>query len=251
MGRIVLVTGTDTGVGKTIVATWLAWLTSRSQRVALVKAVQTGADPAVDGDEAFYRAALAGHRITTTTLATFPEPLAPSIAARRSGKTIRAQDIARSCLEIAQDHDLTIVEGSGGLMVSIDENKNFADLASALSANLVLVIRPGLGTLNHTTLTLEAAFRRNLSVEMLVCNGLAAKPRTLEIENLRFLRSPYPQISLIALPRLGRASLHRLSLLRPRILGGPTTLDAGLDVGAHGASTAGLVTTTGSHFTPS
>ena len=49
------------------------------------------------------------------------------------------------------------------LMVPIDEDTNFADLASALSANLVLVIRPGLGTLNHTTLTLEAAFRRNLS----------------------------------------------------------------------------------------
>ena len=226
MGRIVLVTGTDTGVGKTIVATWLAWLTSRSQRVALVKAVQTGADPAVDGDEAFYRTALAGHPITTTTLATFPEPLAPSIAARRSGKRVRAQDIARSCMEIAQDHDLTIVEGSGGLMVTIDEDTNFADLAGALSANLVLVIRPGLGTLNHTTLTLEAAFRRTLSVEMLVCNGLPAKPRLVEIENLRFLRSHYPQISLITLRRLARASLHRLSLLRPQMLGDlPALLD--------------------------
>ena len=192
MGRIVLVTGTDTGVGKTIVAAWLAWLTSRSQRVALVKAVQTGADPAVDGDEAFYRAALAGHAVTTTTLATYPEPLAPSIAARRAGKGVRAQDITESCIRIAEDHDLTIVEGSGGLMVTIDEDTNFADLAGALSADLVLVIRPGLGTLNHTALTLEAAFRRDLSIEMLVCNGLAAKPRILEIENLRFLRSHYP-----------------------------------------------------------
>ena len=224
MGRIVLVTGTDTGVGKTIVATWLAWLTSRSQRVALVKAVQTGADPAVDGDEAFYRAALVGHSVTTTTLATFPEPLAPSIAARRSGKRVRAQDIARSCMEIAQDHDLTIVEGSGGLMVPIDEDTNFADLAGALSADLVLVIRPGLGTLNHTALTLEAAFGRNLSVEMLVCNGLVAKPRPLEIENLRFLRDHYPQISLITLRRLARASPHRLSLLRPQLLGDPPPL---------------------------
>lgn len=219
MGRIVLVTGTDTGVGKTVVAAWLAWLTSRTQRVALVKAIQTGADPEVDGDEAFYRAALAGHPVMITTLATFPEPLAPSIAARRSGRRVRAQDIARSCREIAQDHDLTIVEGSGGLMVPIDEDTNFADFAGALSANLVLVIRPGLGTLNHTALTLEAALRRNLSIEMLVCNGLAAKPRTLEIENLRFLRNHYPEISLITLRRLRQASLHRLSLLRPQILG--------------------------------
>jgi dethiobiotin synthetase len=227
MGRIVLVTGTDTGVGKTIVAAWLAELTSQSQRVALVKAVQTGADPAVDGDEAFYRAALADHPITIATLATFPEPLAPSIAARRSGKRVRAQDIARSCMEIAQDHDLTIVEGSGGLMVPIDENMNFADLAGALSANLVLVIRPGLGTLNHTALTLEAALRRNLSIEMLVCNGLAAKPRIVEIENLRFLRDHYPEIPLVTLRRLRRASLHRLSLLRPRLLGDPPPLMQG------------------------
>ncbi|MDA1097324.1 MAG: dethiobiotin synthase [Chloroflexi bacterium] len=221
MGRIVLVTGTDTGVGKTIVAAWLAWATPRSQRVALVKAVQTGADPSVDGDEAFYRAALAGHPITMTTLATFPEPLAPSIAARRAGKTIRARDLARSCIEISQDHDLTIVEGSGGLMVPIDEDTNFADFAGALGATLVLVIRPGLGTLNHTTLTLEAAARRNISIEMLVCNGLAAKPRTVEIENLRFFRDHYPEIPLISLRRLRRANLHRLSLLRPRLLGDP------------------------------
>ena len=219
MGRIVLVTGTDTGVGKTIVAAWLAWLTSRSQRVALVKAVQTGADPAVDGDEAFYRAALAGRPITTTTLATYPEPLAPSIAARRSGEGVRAQDIARACMEIAQDHDLTIVEGSGGLMVTIDESTNFADLAGALSANLVVVIRPGLGTLNHTALTLEAVFSRGLGIEMLVCSGLAAEPRLVEIENLRFLRSHYPETPLITLRRLDRARLHDLSLLQPQILG--------------------------------
>ena len=200
MSRIVLVTGTDTGIGKTIVAAWLAWLTSRSQRVALVKAVQTGADPCVDGDEAFYRAALAGHPITMTTLATFPEPMAPSIAARRAGKRVRARDLAGSCMEIAQDHDLTIVEGSGGLMVPIDDDTNFADFAGALGATLVLVIRPGLGTLNHTTLTLEAVARRKISIEMLVCNGLAAKPKAVEIENLRFFRDHYPEIPLISLP---------------------------------------------------
>ena len=227
MGRIVLVTGTDTGVGKTIVAAWLASLTPRSQRVALVKAVQTGADPAVDGDEAFYRSALVGHPVTMTTLATFPEPLAPAIAASRSGESVRAQDIARSCIQIAQAHDLTIVEGSGGLMVPVDEESSFADLAGALSANLVLVIRPGLGTLNHTTLTLEAASRRNLMVEMLVCNGLVAKPGLVEIENLRFLRSRYPEIPLITLRRLRQESLHRLALLRPQILGDPPTLMQG------------------------
>jgi dethiobiotin synthetase len=224
MGRIILVTGTDTGVGKTIVAAWLASLTSRSQRVALLKAVQTGADPAVDGDEAFYRAALADHPVTIKTLAAYPEPLAPPIAARRSGQRINAQDIERSCVEIARDHDLTIVEGSGGLMVPVDEDTNFADLAASLGAKLVLVLRPGLGTLNHTALTLEAAVTRNLFIEMLVCNPFPAKPQTVEIENLRFLRSRYPQLPLITLRRLAQADLHRLSLLRPQILGEPPPL---------------------------
>ena len=112
-------------------------------------------------------------------------------------------------------------------MVPVDEESSFADLAGALSANLVLVIRPGLGTLNHTTLTLEAASRRNLLVEMLVCNGLVAKPGLVEIENLRFLRSRYPEIPLIALRRLRQESLHRLALLRPQILGDPPTLMQG------------------------
>ena len=62
---------------------------------------------------------------------------------------------------------------------------------------------------------------------MLVCNGLAAKPRILEIENLRFLRSHYPEIPLITLRRLVRADLHRLSLLRPQILGDPPPLMQG------------------------
>ena len=109
-------------------------------------------------------------------------------------------------------------------MVPIDEDTNFADFARALSANLVLVIRPGLGTLNHTMLTIEAAVRRNLSIELLVCNRLTAKPQIVEIENLRFLRGHYPGIPLITLRRLRRASLHRLSLLQPQILGDPPPL---------------------------
>jgi dethiobiotin synthetase len=132
-------------------------------------------------------------------------------------------------LEIAENHDLTIVEGSGGFMVPIDEDTNFADFSGALQASLVLVIRPGLGTLNHTTLTLEAAATRRIPVEMLVCNGLAAKPRALEIENLHFLRVQYPEIPLISLRRLRRADVHRLSLLRPRLLGeAPPLIDGSI-----------------------
>ena len=179
-------TGTDTGVGKTVASAWLAWKASRAGKVALVKAVQTGADPEVDGDEAFYRAALRGREVTVETLASFPEPLAPLIAARRAGRTLELETLARQCESVAAAHDLTLVEGSGGLLVPIGEKRDFADLALRLDAALAVVVRPGLGTLNHTALTLEAAERRGLEVPLLICSGTSPEPDAVERENLRF-----------------------------------------------------------------
>ena len=186
MGRIVLVTGTDTGVGKTVASAWLAWKASAAGKVALVKAVQTGADPELDGDEAFYRAALRGREVTLETLASFPEPLAPLIAARRAGRPLEFETLARQCESVAAAHDLTLVEGSGGLLVPIEEKRDFAHLALRLDAALAVVVRPGLGTLNHTGLTLEAAERRGLEVHLLICSGTSPEPDVVERENLRF-----------------------------------------------------------------
>jgi dethiobiotin synthetase len=219
MGKILLVTGTDTGVGKTIAAAWLAKTLATHTRVALVKAVQTGAvDPLVDGDEAAYRAFTGNPAIATHTLATFSEPLAPSIAARRAGRKIAPALLVKECKAIARRYDITIVEGAGGLLVPIAKAFDFADLAKALQAPLVIVIRPGLGTLNHTMLTVEAAERRGLSIEALVCSGLSPKRPVVEVENLRFLQERYPKLPLIALYKATPRELARLAL-RPRYLG--------------------------------
>ena len=192
-------TGTDTGVGKTVASAWLAWKASRAGKVALVKAVQTGADPEVDGDEAFYRAALRGREVTVETLASFPEPLAPLIAARRAGRTLELETLARQCESVAAAHDLTLVEGSGGLLVPIGEKRDFADLALRLDAALAVVVRPGLGTLNHTALTLEAAERRGLEVPLLICSGTSPEPDAVERENLRFFAAMAPPQSRAAM----------------------------------------------------
>ena len=207
MGEIVLVTGTDTGVGKTVAATWLAWKASRSARVALIKAAQTGADPAVDGDEAFYRATLTDRNVTISTLTSLPEALAPLIAARRAGQPIDFVALARQCEEIASAHDLTLVEGSGGLLVPIDEEHDFADLADRLKAQLAIMVRPGLGTLNHTALTIEAAERRGLEVSALICSGASSDPDVVECENLRFLRERYEAIPLVVIDRAAEADV--------------------------------------------
>ena len=175
--NIYLVTGTDTNVGKSVVAGWLAAELAGRCKVAVVKAVQTGAAQDSEGDAATYARLAAGRAVTIETLLSFAEPMAPAIAARREGRDIDLQVLAKQALHIARSHDVTLVEGSGGLLVPIDrEGRDFREFAEALGASLIVVARPGLGTLNHTLLTLEAAQTRGLPVAFLVF-GMACHPR--------------------------------------------------------------------------
>ena len=210
-GERYFVTGTDTDAGKTVATAWLGWALQRAgRRVALVKPFQTGADdPAREGDEAVYRAAL-GDTVTLRTLSTLPEPLAPSIAARRAGVTLSVGEAVRACREIGEAHDVTLIEGAGGLLVSITDETDMAGLAAALSAPLVLVVRPALGTLNHTLLSVEAAARRGLDVALIVVSGYASSttlaPAVVEAENLRYLQERLPAIPMLVLGRQNPAS---------------------------------------------
>ncbi len=219
-GRTVFVTGTDTGVGKTVVAAWLAATLAPHQRVALVKPFQTGAvDPAADGDEAFYRAALGDEAVDIRTLVSLPEPLAPSIAAERANEPIDVAAALVECRALAKKSDITLVEGAGGLLVSLTAEHDMADFAAALDASLVVVARPSLGTLNHTTLTLEAAERRGLPVEMLVISGFPKDAGVTEWENLRWFRDRYPALPLVVLAEAPLAPSDPLAGLEPHLLG--------------------------------
>ena len=200
-GRTVLVTGTDTDVGKTVASAWLAAQLAPERWVALVKPVQTGTTrPREDGDEAFFRRALreAGN-VSIETIVSLPEPLAPSIAARRAQSPIDVAALLARCRKIAEQHDLTLFEGAGGLLVTLDDTLNYADFARAVKADLVVVARPALGTLNHTLLTLEAAERRRLGVACLIVSDYAEDPDVVEQENLRFLRRVLPELPIIVL----------------------------------------------------
>lgn len=198
------VTGTDTDAGKSVATAWLGWaLQNAGQSVALVKPFQTGAvDPATEGDEALYRRAL-GEAATVRTLQTLPEPLAPSIAAERAGVALAPEAAAAQCREIAAAHDVTLAEGAGGLLVSITAELDMAGFAASLDAPLILVVRPALGTLNHTLLSLEAADRRGLTVAAIIVSGYdtGAAPNVVEAENLRYLSERLPQRSIVVLGR--------------------------------------------------
>nr|BFE83259.1 dethiobiotin synthase [Planobispora longispora] len=159
MGRvsILVVTGTDTGVGKTVVTAAVAALArERGSSVAVVKPAQTGVGENEPGDlDDVIR--LSG--VTTTfEFARFPDPLAPAAAARVSGRAAVSLAAAAARIEeLAESHRLVVVEGAGGLLVRFDEEGGtIADLARMLRAPVLVVARAALGTLNHTALTLEA-----------------------------------------------------------------------------------------------
>ena len=161
----ILVTGTDTDVGKTVVT---AAITAAAQaaglRVAVIKPGQTGTVTGAPSDiDTVNRLAAP---LTARTLASFPEPLAPLAAARvAAAEPLELYAVVDAVRAEADKHDLVLIEGAGGLLVPMGvrpsgEPWTVADLAVSLGAPAVVVSRAGLGTLNHTALTLEALERR-------------------------------------------------------------------------------------------
>ncbi|MGC0364420.1 dethiobiotin synthetase [Rhodococcus sp. 27YEA15] len=166
---IVLVTGTSTDVGKTVVTAALASVALGSGRsVAVLKPAQTGVGVGEPGDLAEVDR-LTGGGATLVELARYPDPLAPDVAARRSGlPSPTLADVVAAATDLDVGHDLTLIEGAGGLLVRLGaEGFTLRDVATALSAPVVLVVASGLGTLNHTALTVEA-----LRMSAVRCAGL-------------------------------------------------------------------------------
>jgi dethiobiotin synthetase len=187
---IVVVTGTNTDVGKTVVTAALATLAAtRGSSVAVVKPAQTGVGPGEPGDLATVQR-LAG----VTDLheyARYPDPLSPAAAARRSGlPALDFDDTVRRITELAEDRRLVLVEGAGGLLVRNDEDgSTLADLAHALKAPVLLVAHPNLGTLNIAALTLEAMAARGLDLAGIVLGSWPAEPDLAMRSNIRDLET--------------------------------------------------------------
>ncbi|HLA38753.1 MAG TPA: dethiobiotin synthase [Candidatus Glassbacteria bacterium] len=194
------ITGTDTGVGKTMVAVALVCLLNRrGVRAAPVKPVQTGVPPGGRGDlEVCLEAA---------GLSPGPEELAllnpyrfllaasPHLAAEREGVAIDPAWIVECCRKLAQSWQALVVEGAGGLLAPLTREYSTLDLAVELGLPLVVVTRPGLGTLNHTLLTLCAARATRLKIACVVFNrteaeaGLSEDGRLIERDNVEMIRN--------------------------------------------------------------
>ncbi|MFB7218958.1 dethiobiotin synthase [Streptomyces sp. NPDC056227] len=175
---VLMVSGTGTEIGKTVVTAAVAAVAVASGRsVAVLKPAQTGVAPGEPGD-VFEVRRLAGETVTGLELARFPEPLAPDTAARRAGLApVRPEQIAEAAEKLATEHDLVLVEGAGGLLVRFDDTgATLADAARLLGAPVLVVAPAGLGTLNSTALTSEALRTRGLECLGVVVGSMPAEP---------------------------------------------------------------------------
>ncbi|MGH3793979.1 MAG: dethiobiotin synthase [Pseudonocardiaceae bacterium] len=178
MSGPLVVTGTGTGVGKTVVTAAIATLAiAAGVRVAVLKPAQTGVRPGEPGDVDEVRRLACG-ALTCCELARFPDPLAPATAARRAGMSpVTPSLVAAAARALAATHDLVLVEGAGGLLVRLDvAGGTLAEAAGLLDAPVLVVAAAGLGTLNHTALTVEALCTRSMRCAGVVIGSWPAEP---------------------------------------------------------------------------
>jgi dethiobiotin synthetase len=185
MNRGIFITGTDTGVGKTVVAAVLArLLRMRGLSVGVMKPVTSGCREEAGrllSDDALLLCQAAGVECTDDVAPyLLREPVAPAEAAKQDGVVIDFARISAAFDRLAAAHDYVIVEGAGGLMVPLAGGLLVADLVRQLDLPLLVVARPTLGTINHTVLTCFSAQQMELKVTGVVINNYPDAPGLAE-----------------------------------------------------------------------
>jgi dethiobiotin synthetase len=222
----VFVTGTDTGVGKTVLtATLTALLRERGVDAVPAKPVQTGTGGARGSPDLTFCLRVAGVHASRAELELmspyrYRRACSPHLAAREERRPVRLDGIVRSLARLAADHDLLVVEGAGGVFVPLGARVTNLDLMERLRLPVVVAARPGLGTINHTLLTVQALQRRRLPVLGVVLVQATLAPWGLiEADNLRTIEAWAGAPVLGRIPyagdRQGRLSAARLRARLP------------------------------------
>lgn len=205
--RDLLVTGTDTGVGKTVIAAALvAALRVRGVRALGFKPVETGVNGS-EGSDADVLAEASGERnVLAQPLLSLPEALAPAVAADRAGVSFDADSIEARISQLRRDGYAVVVEGAGGVMVPLAWGYTVLDLAQACDLDAVVVGRPGLGTLNHVVMTVLMLQSREIPIRGIVLNGRGDESDAAETTNPAALTRMLPGIRIVEIPRVTSGS---------------------------------------------
>jgi dethiobiotin synthetase len=198
------VTGTDTGVGKTVVACTLARaLVSRGMTVGVLKPVETGVAAGTDPEDATQLRAAAGQvdAIDVVCPYVFPDAVAPIVASARAGVPIELPRLDRAFDRAAGGRDAVVVEGAGGWLVPYLEGVTFETLCMRWHLDIVIVAANRLGVLNHAMLTVRAAETTGLRVTGVVLNNVSSDPSGLaESTNAVVLRELLPGRRVVSFP---------------------------------------------------
>jgi dethiobiotin synthetase len=212
--RGLFVTGTDTGVGKSVLAAAIiAALRTRGTSVRALKPVITGLDDPVDPDwppdhELLARAA--GCAPEEVTFVGYGPPVSPHLAAHLAGRPIDSAQLRSAARAAASTSEVAIVEGVGGLLVPFSDSDDVRRFALDLGFPLVIAARPGLGTINHTLLTLEAARHAGLTVVGVALTPWPEQPSEIESSNRETIER-LGDVIVSGLPMIARADAGLLA----------------------------------------
>jgi dethiobiotin synthetase len=211
----VFVTGTGTEVGKTVVAAVLArTLAAEGKKVAVFKPAVTGLEEDDETDHALLRRA-SGSEQSDEEIAPYRygPPASPHLAAALAGEEIDPARLRDAARQAATGADATVCEGVGGLLVPLSPTYLVRDLAADLGYPIVIVASPGLGTINHTLLTIEAASAAGLEVAAMVLNPWPEEPSEIERDNRKTIAA-LANVLVHTLPQLDLATPDSWPLLQ-------------------------------------
>ncbi len=181
------ITGTDTGVGKTEVASYLARrLSNRGLKVGVMKPIATGVGKSCKDAEILRKSIVSKDPESYINPISLKLPLAPMVAARLEKKKINMKRVWKSFNKLKREKDVVIVEGIGGIMVPIYRKAKkiyyVFDMIQEMKFPVIVVSKPNLGTINHTVMTIKALRRREIKIKGIVLNHASAIKKDLSIK---------------------------------------------------------------------
>lgn len=199
--RDLLVTGTDTGVGKTVIAAALVTALRRSGvRAVGFKPMETGVTAGEPSDSDVLAHASPDHPALTQPLLQLPEAIAPALAAERAGIPLDADAVEDRIRQLRRDGYTLVVEGAGGVMVPLCWDYTVLDLAHACDLDAVVVARAGLGTLNHVAMTVMMLRSREIPIRGIVLNGRREQADLAESTNPDALARMLHGVRIVEVP---------------------------------------------------